>query len=124
MTTETKNKILSMSREEHKSIRAISIETGMSLGAISNFLRKSEDIVRFVNCLNCGKEIPMRNNGGRTPMYCCSECKYEDYRNTKKRRHVIRVCEHCGCEYKQYSFVKSRFCSRACANKHRYSRIH
>lgn len=81
MTIDIKNKILSMSREEHKSIRAISKEIGMSLGAISNFLRKSEDIVRFVNCLNCGKEIPMRNNGGRTPMYCCSVCKYEDYRN-------------------------------------------
>ena len=74
MTAETKNKILSMSREEHKSIITISKETGMSVGAISNFLRKSKDIVRFFNCLNYGKEIPMRNNGGRTPMYCCLEC--------------------------------------------------
>lgn len=123
MTTEIKNKILSMLREENKSIREISREVGMSVGAISNFLSKSENIIRFTNCLHCGKELVMKKgSGGRTPMYCSKECKYADYRETKKRRHVTHICEHCGCEYKQYSFIKSRFCSRACANKHRYGK--
>ena len=123
MTTEQRNQILDMHRNQGMKQKDIAAIIGVTSARINIFLKETEDVLYYVSCLNCGKSLPVRKGvTGKKPKYCCKECKYEDYRNNKRRRHVIHVCEHCGKEYKQYSFIKSRFCSRACANKHRYGK--
>ena len=123
MTTEEKIKIIKMN-EEGVGVRQIARELSVQPGTIVAFL--ATKTVRFESCPVCGKAVPVKNIKGRRAIYCSPKCRNSDYKENHKRRHVKCVCEQCGKEYFQYTFVKSRFCSRSCAMKHRYEkqRIH
>lgn len=124
MTTEDKEKILYLVNVEKKTVRAVAAELNIPFTTVSSFI--ATKTVRFEKCPVCGKEVPVKNVRGRRAIYCSSKCRNADYKENNKRRHVKRICEQCGKEYFQYTFVKSRFCSRSCAMKHRYEkqRIH
>ena len=117
MTIEEKKKILSLYYEEKKNVKAIAVEVNIPYTTVSSFL--ATKIIRYDSCPVCGKEVPVKKAKGRRSIYCSSKCRDIDYKDNHKRRHVKCVCEQCGKEYFQYTFVKSRFCSRSCAMKHR-----
>lgn len=124
MTTETKEKILYLHNVEKKTVREVAAELNIPFTTVSSFI--STKTVRFVPCPVCGEGVPVREAKGRRAIYCSAKCRNADYKNNRKRRHIKCVCEQCGKEYLQYTFVKSRFCSRSCAMKHRYEkqRVH
>ena len=109
MTTEQRNQILDMYRNKGMKQKDIAAIIGVTSARINIFLKESEDVLYYASCLNCGKSLPVRKGvTGKKPKYCCKECKYEDYRNNKRRRHVIHVCEHCGKD-KNFSHFHIRY---------------
>lgn len=118
MTTEEKNKILLLNRNEDKGIREISALVGISKSAIGDFISSSLDIIKFEKCLNCGEEIAIKKTRGRPARFCCAACKKAYYKNNNSLKTEIRICEECGKEYKQFRYLKTRFCSCQCAQKH------
>ena len=119
MTTEEKNKILELYRNEHKGVREISRQLNISLSSVHSIIDKNEIVVKYASCPNCGKEIAIRHVKGRRPIYCSKKCKEDDYKRTHKRRHVLSVCKCCGRQFRQYTFSRFSFCSCSCANKYR-----
>ena len=126
MTTEQKNLLLTLDREG-KTNKDIQIETGLSAGTISMFLKKcrEEGVDYFVKCLNCSKEITVykirRERIDR--VYCCKACKKEYYKRTGIDKHFKKTCECCGKEFMTYSYRPARFCSKSCAKRSYHIRM-
>ena len=118
MTIEEKNKIIKM-RDDGVGVREMARELSVQPGTIVAFLKLNTKTIRFDPCPVCGKEVPVKHIRGRQAIYCSIKCRNIDYKENHKRRHQRCVCEYCGKEYLQYTFVKSRFCSRSCAMKYR-----
>lgn len=123
MNTEQKNEILKLNKEEGLGIKSISKKLGLPTSTIALFLRESQDVSRFVSCLNCGEEITIKKGRGRRPLFCCKTCKLEYYKRTTKSKTVEATCLFCGKAYNRLSYLtESKFCSIACSNKFRHAR--
>ena len=123
MNTEQKNEILKLNKEEGLGIKSISKKLGLPTSTIALLLRESQDVSRFVSCLNCGEEITIKKGRGRRPLFCCKTCKLEYYKRTTKSKTVEATCLFCGKAYNRLSYLtESKFCSIACSNKFRHAR--
>ena len=120
MTTEEKNKILEYSRTQKLSTREIAVLVGMGKSRVAEFVDRCKNIIRFDRCCNCGAEIVIYYKKGRQKQFCSSICKHYYYRKNNSLKKRTLICECCGKEYRQFNYLKSRFCSRECAHKHRY----
>lgn len=120
MTTEEKNLVLKLSRDEKLGAREISRKLGITKSTICDHLLRSKDVVLYKECPNCGKEIVIKNIRGRPARFCCTACKKAYYKKHNSLKVDICICEECGKEYKQFRYLKTRFCSRKCAAKHRH----
>ena len=118
MTTEEKNLIFKLARKEKLGARDISKTTNIKRSTVQDFLSRSKDIVLFRTCPNCGKEIAVKAKRGRPARFCSSKCKKAYYKKHSSLKVDIRICEGCGKKYKQFRYLKTRFCSRQCASKH------
>ena len=116
MTTEEKNQILHLYREEGKGHRELSRIFNVNTSSI-DFIISKKDVVRFDKCLNCGREIVIYRKKGQPRKFCSCACKRSFYKKNSALRKGVFVCECCGKEFRQYKYLKRRFCSRQCANK-------
>lgn len=116
MTTEEKNQILQLHRQEKKGLREIARIFNVKASSIQNIVAK-EAVVRFDRCLNCGREIVIYRRKGQPRKFCTCACKRAFYKKNSTLRKGIYFCECCGKEFHQYKYLKRRFCSRDCANK-------
>ena len=117
MTVETKNKILELKRNENLSLRQISKVVNHPISSIQNLIIKSDDVICYGHCLNCGKEITIRKTKGRPVKFCSNICKHAYYKKPNSKKGQVVVCEWCGKEFTSFKYLKRRFCSRECANK-------
>ena len=120
MTTQTKNRILTLNRNEGMSLRQISKTMNVPLSTIQEFVAKSKDVISYSVCPNCDKEIAVKKKKGRRPVFCCYDCKLTYYRKHDSLKVATRICGCCGRECKQFNYLKTRFCSRQCAHNYRY----
>ena len=117
MTTEEKNKILKLIREDVPR-REIARLTGYDPSTIIRFERTIEGVLDFVTCPICGKEIVNYIKGGRRKQYCCRKC----YDSKKRRKSVTRTCLCCGKTFKAWNFAKTKYCSYSCFYEHKYGK--
>jgi len=70
------------------------------------------------DCKHCGRPFSYRS-GKRGPpkKHCSSKCKNATYHVTHPSRQVEHCCPVCGVRF--VNLAKTRFCSWACARKHR-----
>lgn len=120
MTTEEKNTVLAMARGGAKKTEiARALDGRVSSQYLGKFCEGNKWVERFAKCPNCGAEfaIPLKRGKGRTRVFCSDKCK-RAFNSKRRKKGVTLICEECGREYLQFSFRKSRFCSRSCAQKH------
>lgn len=121
MKTDQKNLILKLDREG-KTNKAIQIETGLSAGTISMFLKecRNNNVDHFIQCLNCSKEITIYKNRRERieQKYCCRACKRQYYKRTGIEKTLKKTCECCGKEFMTYPYRIRRFCCKSCAKKY------
>lgn len=68
-------------------------------------------------CGYCGRAFFLRASS-RATKFCCPEHK-KLYFQKHRAKTKVSICEHCGKEFRQYSFRNCRFCSPQCAGLHR-----
>ena len=123
MTTDQKNLILKLDKEG-KTNKGIQIETGLSAGTISMFLKKcrEEGVDHFTQCPNCFKEITIykKRRSRIERIYCCMACKKEYYKKTGIEKTFKKTCECCGEEFMTYPYRIRRFCCKSCAMKYHH----
>ena len=116
MTTEEKNQILHLYREEGIKNRDLSRMFNVNTSSINNIVSKT-NVVRFDRCLNCGQEIIIYKKKGHPKKFCSCTCKRAFYKKNDTLKKAVLICECCGKEFYQFKYLKRRFCSRQCANK-------
>ena len=68
-------------------------------------------------CPYCNREFFLSLSWKATK-FCCPEHK-KLYFQKHRAKTKVSICEHCGKEFRQYSFRNCRFCSPQCAGLHR-----
>ena len=118
MTTEEKNKILLLIREDRPR-REIARLFGYDPATIIRFERNIENVSNFETCPACGKEIiNYKNRPGRKRVYCSDKC-----RCSKKNRKVEeRVCINCGNHFVTWKYKRIKYCCHSCYVEHRYGK--
>lgn len=96
--------------EEAKAVHA---EHGKKVAA--SWLRRPSVEVR---CQECGKLFLSRAPDGCRAKYCSRNCSMKE-ETRQGKRHEIRVCAHCGSEFRTARYTKVRCCSAACAQRSR-----
>ena len=121
MTTEEKNKVLTLSRKGMEG-KEIAKSLSIPYENIKKYLQRHKDDP--VTCSFCGNEMSQQV-GKRFKRFCCDKCRMNYWNRHKKvesRKSTIkRICEHCGQPFFDFQNRGRRFCSRACHLKHRYS---
>jgi len=75
-------------------------------------------------CPVCNKAFQVKPSHAELTTYCSTECMAIGYKirmrgeNNPNYKGVIKICQHCGCEYRNYS-KSSRYCSGECYHKSR-----
>ena len=110
MTDQEKQRISEM-RAAGLSYQAIADETGITLGSIKMFFRRSKETVSTPHCEQCHK--PLRQDIVRVRRFCSDACRVRWWsaHPEKMKNHQFR-CQNCG---RTFSSRKPRkYCSRPC----------
>ena len=118
MTTDEKNKILQMIREDLPR-REIARLTGFNPATIIRFERNIDNVLSFASCPVCGKEIiNYKNQRGRKRQYCSDKC----YNSKKRRKDKVCTCLNCGKSFLAWRFTKTKYCCYSCFVQHKYGK--
>lgn len=114
MTDQDKRRITDL-RNAGRSYQAIADETGISLGSVKMFFKRSKEAPMIPRCEQCHKELRQDiNRFGRR--FCCDKCRVKWWtahpdQMKEKAEHCFK-CKSCGKEF--YSRKPGKYCSRAC----------
>ena len=110
MTDQEKQRVSDL-RLAGRSYQAIADETGISLGSIKMYFKRSKETVSAPRCEQCRKLL--RQDILRTRRFCSDICRVQWW-----SAHPDRIKDHryqCRCCGKEFCSRKPRkFCSRAC----------
>lgn len=118
MTENEKHRIIEL-RNQGLGYKAISKETGISIGSVKTFIRRlNESLLKKESaCKNCG--LPLKQTAGhRQKTFCSDKCRMEWWKQNKnllkEDKMVVSVCPVCGKEIKSYPSKNRKYCSLEC----------